>query len=419
MKKNKKLNQWLWKWHFIAGLISLPFILVLSVTGGIYLFKSIYEAPIYKEIKEVIPEGKPISYQAQWEIAKNSAVKKPTAIIIPIDVNHATEFVSGRFGEASSIFIDPYEGEVSGEILSKNSFMFKVRKLHGELLLGKSGTLIIELIASWMVVLISTGIFIWWPARGWQLKGFFIPRLKKGKQIFYRDLHAITGFWISILLLITLAGGFPWTDVFGTNFKWIQKVTNTGFPDDWNGKGITSKENEVPLTLDQMLNIAHQQLLPGITKISLPQQKDDVFSVSNTYYKDQNRQVNLHFDQYTGKALLKKDWKDVGVLMRGRMWVMTFHQGQLGKWNWLLMLLTALFLVIMSVAAIISYILRKQKNKWGIPNVPNSFNISYGISSIILFLGILFPLFGASVLIIIIFAFLFEQRKNRIRASKI
>lgn len=63
MKKNEKLNKWLWKWHVIAGLISLPFILVLSVTGGIYLFKGDYETPRQKHIKEVTVKGTPISLE--------------------------------------------------------------------------------------------------------------------------------------------------------------------------------------------------------------------------------------------------------------------------------------------------------------------------------------------------------------------
>ncbi len=28
-----------WRWHFIAGLIILPFLLIIAVTGAIYLFK--------------------------------------------------------------------------------------------------------------------------------------------------------------------------------------------------------------------------------------------------------------------------------------------------------------------------------------------------------------------------------------------
>ncbi|MGY2735984.1 PepSY domain-containing protein [Sphingomonas sp. UYP23] len=31
--------RWVWRWHFYAGLFVLPFILILSVTGSIYLFK--------------------------------------------------------------------------------------------------------------------------------------------------------------------------------------------------------------------------------------------------------------------------------------------------------------------------------------------------------------------------------------------
>ena len=49
--KNVKLNAWLWKWHFIAGVISLPFIILLSITGGIYLFNASYQEDAVKPFK--------------------------------------------------------------------------------------------------------------------------------------------------------------------------------------------------------------------------------------------------------------------------------------------------------------------------------------------------------------------------------
>ena len=52
--KNNILSQWLWKWHVIAGLISLPFVIVLAITGGIYLFKDDYEASKQELIKKVM-----------------------------------------------------------------------------------------------------------------------------------------------------------------------------------------------------------------------------------------------------------------------------------------------------------------------------------------------------------------------------
>ena len=409
--KNDKLNKWLWKWHFIAGLISLPFVLILSITGAIYLFKADYEALQQKHIKEVVVTGTPIPLQEQWNIATKNAIKKPNSMILSTSASQATEFISGRFGGKSSLFVDPYAGEVSGEIITRRTDMFKIRKLHGELLMGKFGTKIVELIASWMVVLILTGLYVWWPARGWKLKGFFIPRTKKGKRTFYRDLHAIGGFWISGLLILILAGGFPWTDVFGENFKQVQKLTNTGYPITWEGRGLESKIDGMPLTLDQMVEKAEALQLPGQVTIHFPKGPKGVFSVSNVNPSDLGSQQKIHFDQYTGEQLLHLHWDDVGSLMRGRMWVMAFHQGEFGTWNWILMLFTAIALTVMSASALLSYILRKRKGTWGIPKVPNSFNIGYAIITTLIILSVIFPMLGLSILMLFIYEIIRKKIK--------
>ncbi|EZH74261.1 peptidase [Aquimarina atlantica] len=401
MKKNRQLNQWLWKWHFIAGLISLPFIILLSITGGLYLFKADYEASKHKDIKEVVVQGAPISLQQQWEIANKNAIKKPNTMILTSAANQATEFISGRFGGKSSLYVNPYSGAVSGEIITRDTTMFKIRKLHGELLSGKFGTKIVELIASWMMVLILTGLYVWWPDRGRKIKGVFIPRMNEGKRTFYRDIHAITGFWISGLLLLILAGGFPWTDVVGENFKQLQKITNTGYPATWKGHQLQSKDKGDALTLDQMAAKAEDLQLPGTVMIHFPKGPKSVFSVSNVNPSDLNTQKKIHFDQYSGQQILSNNWDDVGILMRGRMWVMAFHQGEFGAWSWWLMLLTAIALTIMSISALVSYVMRKRKGNWGIPKVPVTFKIGYGIMVSIVILAIVFPLFGISLLLII------------------
>ena len=401
MKTKSKLNAWLWKWHFIAGLISLPFVLILSITGTIYLFKSNYETPRQKHIKEVTAIGTPISLEEQRSIANINAIKKPNSVIIPTSPNQSTEFVSGRFGGKSSLFVNPYNGNVSGEIISKKTDMHTVRKLHGELLMGKFGTKIIELVASWMVVLIITGLYVWWPNKDWKLKGYFIPRTNIDRRTFYRDLHAISGFWVSILLLMILAGGFPWTDVFGQNFKTVQKLTNTGYPSTWHGKQLQSNISGNALTLDQMVVKAKTLQLPGQVTLSFPKDPKGVFSVSNFNPSDLSSQQKIHLDQYSGKLILKNTWSDVGILMRGRMWFMAFHQGEFGIWNWWLMLSTAIILTIMSASAIVSYTLRKRRKSWGVPKVPNSFKVGYSIIAILVLLSLLFPLFGISLLFIL------------------
>ncbi|RAW02129.1 PepSY-associated TM helix domain-containing protein [Pseudochryseolinea flava] len=401
MKKNRTLNQWLWKWHFIAGLVSLPVVLILSVTGFIYLFKDDYEAPRQQDIRRVAVAGKAMSFQQQLQHARKATTKKIDAMVLPTSDRQATEFISGKFSHKSSYFVDPYTGSITGSIIAHETEMNTIRKLHGELLMGKVGTLAVELIGSWLVVLILTGLYIWWPFDGFRLRGVFIPRINLGKRTFFRDLHAVTGFWLSILLLMTLAGGLPWTDVFGDNFKWVQRVTNTGYPATWDSDAVKSQPPGKRLTVDEIVSKSESLQLPGEVLIELPKDFEGVYSVSNISYEDLSLQQKIHFDQYTGKILVSHSWADVGILMRGRMWFMTFHQGQFGAWNWWLMATVALLLSVMSASAILSYVWRRRKG-WDTPVVPASFKVGYAVIIALAILAVVLPMFGMSVVLLVV-----------------
>lgn len=411
MKNNIKLTQWLWRWHFIAGLISLPFIILLSITGAIYLFNHDYTERAFESIKKVEAVSEPISYQRQWEIARNEMAQSPELMKVPMADDRATEFVAGAFSKETSLFVNPYTGKVSGSIKATEGAMYKVRKLHGELLMGGYGTKLVELVASWLVVLIITGNYVFLSTCKPGVLSLIVPRVKQGKRILFRDLHAITGFWISGLLILVLAGAFPWTDVVGHNFKWIQEVTGTGYPDTWSGAGLQSINSGPQTSLDDMVDIAKNLSLPGEIGIELPKDASGVYGIFNTNPQDLDLQVKYHYDQYSGEPISKQSWADVGILMRGRMWVMAFHQGQFGAWNWCLMLFVALMMAGMAISALISYSARKKRGQWGTPKSPKRFNPGYGIVLIMCVLAVLFPLFGLSLILILIG---FQFRKNKL-----
>ena len=103
--KNRKLNQWLWKWHFIAGVISLPFILLLAITGTVYLFKPQVDNAKIEQIQQVKARNtSSISYQKQWEIAKQEMKKAPHSMVLNTNPDKGTEFISGKFGGKQSYF---------------------------------------------------------------------------------------------------------------------------------------------------------------------------------------------------------------------------------------------------------------------------------------------------------------------------
>ncbi len=393
---SKKLNQWIWRWHVIGGIIAMPFILLLATTGGIYLFKNKVELPARAKVSKIETlEQEKLSFDKQFEIAATHMKgKAPNSMELPT-TDEATAFVWGKFSHKKMVFVNPYTGEVKGKFTPKGTWMYKVRKLHGELLTGKFGTKIVELVASWMVVLIITGIYIFFPMSKGDWKSIFRIRTKLSRRILWRDIHAVGGFWFSLLLLLTLAGGLPWTDVFGENFKTVQKITNTGFPKEWFGVGAFSKPQPNKISIDQMVATASQANLLGKTTIDFPKHPKAPFSISNSTF-DFDQMQKIHFDQYSGKQLMSLGWSDIGILMQARLWLMAFHQGQLGSWNFALMLLVAIALSVISIAGLISF----QGRSWGVPESPKNFKVGIGLVILIGLLGIVFPLFGVSLLFI-------------------
>jgi len=405
-KNIRHLNKWMWKWHFIAGVVLMPFILLLTLTGSIYLFKSMYETYTNESMMKVVIQGQRLSYEKQLELVSSYTGKNPSNFVLSSKEDEASTFEVGKWSKKRTIYINPYTGKIQGDIKTSDTLMHKIKKLHGELLLGNVGTKIVELTASWTVVLILTGLYIWWPKNGWQLKGFFLIRFRSGKRAFFRDVHVITAFWLSIFLLITLAGGLPWTDVWGSGFKKVQKMTNSGYPKNYNGKKLTSVvQNQESISLDEMILLAKSLKLEGRVTLSIPKKKTNVFTVQNRA-ADISKQEIYHFDQYSSKEILSYTWEDVGSMRKARTWLMSFHQGLFGAWNWYLMIIVSLLFFLSGIAGFVSYMLRKEKNDFGIPSVPASFKVGYGIIFITVLLGVFFPLFGVSVVVIFLFELL-------------
>lgn len=409
MKKDTGLNQWLWKWHVIAGLLTLPIMLLLTITGVIYLFKDDVNQYVYRDAMYVTPQSTAkLSLEQQLQVAKGYSNLAISGLVVPQAKNEATSFRLATKGRARNyVYVDPYQGEVTGTFEQKQTLMYDVRKLHGELLLQKPGTIIVELVASWFIVLILTGLYIWWPKNGFNVKGLFGVRFSKGTRIMWRDIHAVFGFWLSVFLLVILAGGMPWTDVFGNQLKWVQQQTNTGYPTHWNSsKGLSSTVNNTSeslqrLTIDQVLSLPAINSLEGKVTIKLPKGSHGVYTVSNRSMYLQDQQV-IHLDQYTGAIVKQHTWDDVGVLMDLRQVFMRLHQGEYGKANWYVLIAVALLFFISTLASIVSYLKRKPANDWAIPKVPARFQADKVLIGIIIALGLVFPMFGISALLIVL-----------------
>ena len=95
--------------------------------------------------------------------------------------------------------------------------------------------------------------------------------------------------------------------------------------------------------------------------------------------------------------------------MELRQIFMRFHQGEYGALNWWAMLTVGLLFIFSTSAGLVSYLYRKKKGSWSIPQAPQAFKVDKVIVAMVLCLGLLFPMFGISLLII----WLWEHRPHQ------
>jgi uncharacterized iron-regulated membrane protein len=200
-----------WRWHFYAGLFCIPFVIWLSITGSIFLFKPQIERWLDRPYDNLSVTGPRATAEAQ---VKAALVAVPGSNLhyyeLPTSHQSATRIIVGRQAEEFRVYVHPQTLQILNVINEDRRPMKIVSRLHGELLIGDGGSLIVELAASWAVVMVITGLYLWWPRQTEKLAGVLFIRLRKGKRIFWRDLHAVTGVWISAFALFLLLTGLPW-----------------------------------------------------------------------------------------------------------------------------------------------------------------------------------------------------------------
>ncbi len=191
---------------------------LLALTGIIYLFKPQLDPLLYSDLMTVQAGHHSLSADDQMRrIEMTYPQARIKQYLPPINAERSAQFVLIRDGRELNVFIDPYRGNVLGEQDAKLNLQAVARALHGELMIGTLGDRLVELAAGWGVMLVVSGLYLWWP-RGRSGAGVLWPRLNQRGRIVWRDLHAVTGFWGAGLLLFMLLSGMTWTGVWGKQY---------------------------------------------------------------------------------------------------------------------------------------------------------------------------------------------------------
>lgn len=231
----ERLYRTIWRWHFYAGLFVVPFILLLALTGAIYLFKPQLDAWQERDWRNlpvagaVTPDAQLAAALTAIRGAKFHNYRLPAA---PGDA--AVIHVGLPFDQMADIAVSP-QGKVIAIDDPEKRIAATVSRIHGSLLMGRWGGLLVEAAACWAILLILSGLYLWWP-RGRGPAGVLWPRLGARGRVVWRDLHAVTGFWVSGLALVLLVSGLPWTDGWATAFRTVRaELGLVQGPQQWKG----------------------------------------------------------------------------------------------------------------------------------------------------------------------------------------
>ena len=411
------LYRMLWRWHFYAGLICIPFVIWLAVTGSIYLFRPQIDAWIDRDVAVLQRTGESAS-QTDLVTAATAAVPGSTfaGLMLPEQPDQAARVLVSDKGVRTRVYLHPDSGEVLKTVEEGSTWDRWVFKLHGELMLGNAGSLIVELAASWAIVMILTGLYLWWPRNGKGLGGVLYPRIGQGAKRFWRDLHAVVGIWVSAFALFLLASGMPWALVWGNGFKMVREATgNAPITQDWS-IGPTDEHAEHfahdmtvvdhsahgGATLDQVFISAQAQGLVAPVILTPPSKASPYWwAKSNTPNRPQ--QQNVAFDPMTGAAVSREVFEKKHIIDQIVGVMIAAHEGQLfAPLNQVLGVLTALGLVTLCVSAFVMWRRRAPAGVLGAPPPIPDARLGKGLAVIIVAAGVLLPVLGASLLLLAI-----------------
>jgi len=434
--RSASLYRAVWRWHFYAGLMVLPFLVLLAVTGGLYLFNDQIDAIWHRDLKQVVArETPPLAPSALIEAAQQSRPGTVLKIITPATPITSSEVViKTNEGDRRSVYVDPYDGRVLGELADRGTIMWLMRRLHSLVEFGPIANGIIEIVGGWSILLVGTGFYLWWPRR--QTGGVVTVRGTPRKRVFWRDLHAVTGAVAGIAVGFMALSGMPWSVVWGEQVnEWVNS-TNYGYPagvytevpmsdehlahatgpTTWSleqakmpesmpASGAPTSIDSAAATFDK-LGVA-----PGYA-LSLPGSASGVYSAT-VYPDDLSKQRIVHLDQYTGKPLIDMSYADYGAGAKAMEWGTNVHMGQeYGLANQLVLLAVCLAIILMAVSAGVMWWKRRPAGSLGIPPAPLDRSVMPGLLAIMLVVGIIFPLVGASLLVMIALDFLFARGRS-------
>ena len=404
-----------WRWHFYAGMLIAPVLLVVATTGALYIFREEIESLVYADSMYTAPADSRVSVDQQLEIARAAAGDgfKATNLYVPHEADRTPSVFVTNGEQYNLMHVDPYRGTALGSISSSGFFPI-VLKIHRQLFVGTTGRIVVELTTCWTIVLVITGAYLWWPRKRGQVWGVWLPRIRGGWYRALRDVHAVSGIYVAAIALTIACTGLIYTYFWGKGYAYAAKETGAYsiYTDPPKSK---SPADARPLPLDDVVRIAQQRMPEAELTLLLPKFEGAAHVIFASRPIGPSSDEVLVLDHASGEELMHRHNAEYPALGWWATWNYPLHVGSvLGLPTKILWLVACLALMAMPITGVWMWWQRRPKGSAGLPRKSEA-RVPRWLVMVICGLGLVLPALGMSLVAILVG----EAAVRRFRAPRL
>jgi uncharacterized iron-regulated membrane protein len=440
----------LWRWHFYAGLLVMPFLLALSASGLLMLLSKPVDSWLIKDMTQVSVEGEALPASTLLATVKEAFPESRVKLYIPPSepvqsaqfslVSHHAGAHGGHGAPSTTAFVNPYNGEILGTYDPSVNIYSAIKTFHGKLYLGDLGDSLIEIAAGLAVLMVLSGIYLAFQRQSWR---DMLPRARLSSRTDWRRLHGFIGLVLAVPLLFFLLSGMSWTNIWGG--KLVQawsSVPSTSFVapatetthESMNHEGMdhvpwTLEQTAMPqsaiapeepraLDLDEVTQMAREQGFERF-RVHLPADDTGVWTLSATTMAgdltNPLQERTLHLDRYSGDVLGDIRFADYPLMGKAMTAGIPLHQGDLGLWNLLTNLVLCALVILLIIGGTVMWWKRRPQKSRIIAPPPAHPNANKAVVVLMLVVALLFPLSAAAMALIIAIDLMLISRVKRLR----
>lgn len=295
-------RRFVFKLHLYTGLLAGLLLVLSGLTGSALVFREELEALAHPERLVVAPQGERVALDRVMQTVRRAYPgDRPFAIRMPRAPQEAY-LIKLNSAHDRFVYVDPSNGRLLGAHRQKQSVLGWIVLLHTELLAGETGKTVLGIGGLLLVGLCVTGLVLWWPRNGKISQGFTVRWSARRKRLNF-DLHRVSGFYASLLLLLTASTGAAF--VFNKTAVSLVDAVTASAPRAAPPRAEPGRPGNATHSLDMLLRQADRVFPAPTTWIGLPQTPGAPLVVRKKLPQERhpNGRNFVYLDPYSGRVL--------------------------------------------------------------------------------------------------------------------